>query len=98
MHDDLGISHPQPEWFPLPAVGRLRISSAREEQAFRAYNAFRPYAHRVRPFNFLNLYHAHRVVRAGRSGPRCLVAPFGREAAKWLKALTAMTGLGGPAY
>jgi hypothetical protein len=61
------------------------VSSRREEGTFRGYNRSRPYAERLRPFNFLTMYHVARIIRSS-SGPRCLVAPFERDANRWLDA------------
>jgi hypothetical protein len=70
----------------LPAVGRLRVSSIREEHAFRAFNRNRPYSQRVRPFNFLNVFHLHRLRRTGGRHRKSLVAPYERSPSKWLSA------------
>src|SRR5262249_46121147 len=50
---ELGVPNPEPGWFAEEAIGRLTVTSRHEEQAFRAYNAGRPYAEGVRPWNFL---------------------------------------------
>jgi hypothetical protein len=49
-----GLAYEEPEWFDHPAVGRLTVTSAPEERAFRSYNAAkRRYRDKVRPWNFL---------------------------------------------
>jgi hypothetical protein len=79
---ELGLPTVTPAWFGEAAAGRLPVTSASEEWAFRHYNDSRPYADRVRPFNFLMTFHTHQVVRA-EHGIRSLVAPFDSDRRNW---------------
>src|SRR5439155_2989995 len=60
---ELGLPSEEPDWFNEPLAGRLPVTSASEESAFRTYNASRRYADRVRPFNFLMTFHVHELAR-----------------------------------
>jgi hypothetical protein len=82
---ELEVEDPQPEWFGLPAIGQLTVTSSQEERNFRAYNRDRQYQERVQPWNFLLMAQAHPVEVAHR-GIRCLVAPFDRDAARAARA------------
>jgi hypothetical protein len=48
---------PEPEWFDLPAVSQLPVSSPGVLEPFRALNDGRPYAQQIKPFGFLLLGH-----------------------------------------
>lgn len=79
---ELGVPDPEPDFFSLEAVGRLTVTSPREEKTFRAHNDGLPYAERVRPWNFLCMAHPTQTERARKNGRQCLVAPFERDPAK----------------
>jgi hypothetical protein len=48
---------PEPDWFELPAVGQLPVSSPAVLGPFRALNAGLPYEEQVKPHGFLLLGH-----------------------------------------
>ncbi len=83
---ELGLDDPKPDFFSAPAVGRLTVTSPREEATFRDYNAEKPYAERVRPWNFLCLAHPTQTERARAGGAKVLIAPFERDQEKQLAA------------
>ena len=51
---ELRIENAPPKWFGSPAVGRLTLTSPREEQAFRGYNGSRSYDEQVTPWCFMS--------------------------------------------
>lgn len=73
---ELGVADAEPEFFSAPAVGRLTVTSPREEASFGDYNAGKPYPEQVRPWNFLSLAHPTQTERARPAGPKVLIAPF----------------------
>jgi len=79
---ELGIEDPEPDWFSDPAVGRIAVTSPREEKAFRSYNQGRSYDEQVTPWCFMLIAHPIRTERARKGGPRCLIAPFERDPKK----------------
>lgn len=81
IYTDLGLDHPEPEWFDDPAVGRVTITSPRDLKIFKTYNTGRPYSDQVKPWGFLCLAHPATHERARPGGPRCLIAPFERDPA-----------------
>jgi hypothetical protein len=78
---ELGIPNPEPDWFGSEAIGRLTVTSPREEKAFKAFNKGLPYREQVRPWNFLNIAHPTRLERAAR-GITCLVSRFETDPVK----------------
>lgn len=48
---------PEPDWFDLPAVSQLPVSSPAVLEAFRALNDGRPYTEQVKPYGFGLLGH-----------------------------------------
>ena len=81
---ELGIEDDPPAWFGLPAVGRLTVTSPREERAFRPYNEGRSYDEQVKPWCFMSMAHPITTERARQDAPRCLIAPFERDAERRL--------------
>lgn len=87
LHLELGYAdHPEPSWFDHPAVGRLTVTSQRDASAFASYNAGRPYAGQVKPWNFLAIAHPADTERARSDGAGSLIAPFERDPVKRLHA------------
>jgi hypothetical protein len=76
---DLGLPTIPPVWFEEPAVGRVTVTSPRDEATFRAYNRGRPYEQRIRPWSFLLTAQVDRLGRGRTGGPRSLVAPYTRD-------------------
>ena len=62
----------EPDWFGLPAVSQLPISSPHVLRPFREMNKGKPYAAQVKPFGFMLIGHV---------GPLCPL-PAGLEAGK----------------
>jgi hypothetical protein len=83
---EFGVPDEEPWWFAISAAGRLRVSSPREEARFHGFNEGRRYGDRVRPFNFLNLYHVHTIARGLAGVPRCVVGSFERDPERWHEA------------
>jgi hypothetical protein len=76
LHLELGIDHPEPEWFDQAAVGQLTIGSFHELASFGTFNQKLPYWKQVRPFGFLTIAHPAAIEVGIEGGPRCLVAPY----------------------
>jgi hypothetical protein len=77
---ELGVEDEPPPWFGQPAVGRITVTSPREERAFREYNAGRTYDERVKPWSFMSVAHPTATERARAGSPRTLIAPFELDA------------------
>ena len=76
----LGVRSPEPEWLSRPAIGRVTIGKPRTLEPFEALNAGKPYADRIKPFNFLLTAHLPQFVAPpeGEDPQRFqLVAPLG---------------------
>jgi hypothetical protein len=74
-----------PDWFALPAVSHLPVSSPAVLVPFRALNAGHAYAQQIKPFGFLTLGHADPLLLPpGARGAVTPVAPFTRDAAALL--------------
>ncbi len=70
---------PPPDWFALPAVSHLPVSSPAVLAPFAALNAGRPWAEQVKPFGFLTLGHADPFAALPdglEPGPVIPVAPY----------------------
>ena len=72
---ELGIPSEEPTWFGDIAAGAITVTTPHEERLWDTYNHSRPYAHRVRPWNFAMAAHTTRLHR-GTGGPRSLTAPL----------------------
>ncbi len=83
LDEEAQMTLDEPDWFHLPAVSKVTVTSPREEAAFRGYNRSRGYEQRVRPWNFL--LRCRR--RFPEEGSRTLVAPFENRPDSWLSAL-----------
>lgn len=75
-----------PEWFALPAISRITVSSPHLLKPFRGYNEGRSYADQVSPFNFLLIAH---VAKQGHpegvdENKFHLVSPYRTKACDWL--------------
>jgi len=85
--DVLGLATGEPEWFPVPAVTQVRISDAGTLSLFDELNANKPYADRIKPYNFML---SAQVSKFGTPQgvdphePFHLIAPFERLPSKWL--------------
>lgn len=75
LHVELGLDHPEPEWFDQPAIGQLTIGSFHELASFDTYNRNKSYPQQVRPFGFLTIAHPT-ASEIGLGSPRSLVAPY----------------------
>jgi len=84
----LGAPSSEPEWLSRPAIGRVTIGKPRTLEPFEALNAGKPYAERIKPFNFLLTAHLPQFVAPPVSeDPHRfqLVAPWEPDASKWLE-------------
>jgi hypothetical protein len=76
-----------PPWLDFPALTRFAFSTNDLQRAFNAYNATRPWAEQIKPFNFL--LHAHIApcgYPAGVDPTRCrLLAPYESSPSRWLE-------------
>ena len=73
---------PEPDWFGLPAVSQLPISSPLVLAPFRALNEGLPYAEQVKPFGFMLIGHVDPLVALPEGlepGEVIPVAPFTSE-------------------
>ncbi|HEU5215286.1 MAG TPA: hypothetical protein VFU30_07075 [Gaiellaceae bacterium] len=75
---ELGIHHPEPDYFSQPAIGRLTVTSQPDQNAFKTYNDSKPYTDQIRPWGFVTIAHPHPLERA-RLGIRCLIGPYSRD-------------------
>jgi len=75
---ELGLDHPEPDYFKQPAFGRLTVTSQQDQNAFKTYNQDRPYPEQIRPWQFLCLAHPHPLERA-RLSIRALIGPYDRN-------------------
>lgn len=88
VHDALGLPWEPPNWRERPAVTRLTISSPWHLRAFARFNAGKPYAEQVKPFNFLLAAHLANLGRPSGVGPGDafrLIAPFEIDPRKWAR-------------
>lgn len=53
----LGLPSPRPDWLSRPAIGRLTIGKPRTLDPFERLDAGKPYAERIKPFNFMLAAH-----------------------------------------
>ncbi|MBS1864119.1 MAG: hypothetical protein JSS68_20690 [Actinobacteria bacterium] len=96
---ELGVEDDPPGWFDQPAVGRITVTSPREERAFRDYNRGRSYDGQVKPWSFMSVAHPTVSERARPDAPRTLIAPFERDAGRRLEMEWIDRGeVGGGAY
>jgi hypothetical protein len=77
---------PEPDWFALPAVSQVPVSSPAVLAPFRAVNAGHPYGEQVKPFGFLLLGHLDRLaaVPLGVDPEATPMAPFTSKLAELL--------------
>ncbi len=73
---ELGLGHPEPDYFSQPAIGRLTITSQPDQATFKTYNHGKPYPDQIRPWHFLTIAHPHRLER---DRVRCLIGPYSRD-------------------
>ncbi len=88
VRERLGLPHDPPGWADRPAVARLTVSSPWHLAAFGKANAGKPYADRVKPFNFMlaaPLAHQGRPHGVEPDAPFRLVAPFETDPRKWTR-------------
>lgn len=81
IHSDGG-----PEWFDLPALTKIALTTGEVAKAFDKYNDGKPAVERVRPFNFLlHAHHSFASQPAGTDMQRFrLIAPYESDPALWL--------------
>jgi hypothetical protein len=83
----VGHRYTWPEWLDRPALGRITASSPEMLRPFTAYNRGKPYAQRVKPYNFLLTTFVRRMGHPDGVAPTHfhLVAPFEADPRKWTK-------------
>ncbi len=82
-----GVPYKEPEWFDDGAIGRLTVTSPREERAFREYNATkRSYRLQVRPWNFLMVAYPSALECARKEMSGTLIAPYESNPRRRLRA------------
>ncbi len=86
VREALGLPVVEPVWLDHPALSRLTISGPELLKPFAELNAGKPYAGRVKPFNFLLVAHVRAFGHPDGVDPERfqLVAPFEQDPAKWL--------------
>ncbi len=84
--DVRGLKPPEPDWFSLPAISRIGVSSPDILRLFTRRNRGKEYADQVKPFNFmLSSQVAEYGFPLGVDEEHFhLVAPYERHPAKWL--------------
>src|SRR5579864_268575 len=88
MKDALGQSFPEPDWLTRPAIGRISVSSPSLLHLFEGMNKGKPYADRVKPFNFLlTAFVTDAFGLPEDADPKRfhLVAPWNPDSRQWLK-------------
>jgi hypothetical protein len=81
-----GLSPAEPEWFRLPAMSRITLSTPDLRRPFVGLNTGKPYGEQVKPFNFLMRPRVdQRYLPAGHEVPS-LIAPYNENPDTWLTA------------
>ncbi|MDP9365600.1 MAG: DNA polymerase, partial [Chloroflexota bacterium] len=86
VRDALGLPTEAPPWADRPAVARLTVSSPWHLEAFGKANARKPYADRVKPFNFMLSappVHQGRPLGVPPRAPFRLVEPYETDPRRW---------------
>jgi hypothetical protein len=79
-------SEPEPDWFDLPAVSQLTITTPALAGPFAALNRGRPFAAQVKPFNFLLQGHVDPLATGpGAHGEVTPVAPYTSDPSAYLE-------------
>jgi hypothetical protein len=82
----LGLPVDEPPWLARPALSRITASSPQVLRPFAGYNADKPYAEQVKPFNFLLSAQVAPFGHPQGVDPARfhLVAPWSSDAAEWI--------------
>jgi hypothetical protein len=82
----LGLPVEELSWFDRPALSQIRASSPHMLRPFDSYNASKPYAEQVKPFNFLLSVQVAPFGHPQGVDPTRfhLVAPWSSEPAEWM--------------
>jgi hypothetical protein len=85
IREELGLRQTWPAWLDRPALSRITISSPALLRPFKAFNAGKPYAQQIKPFNFLLTAHVKAFGHPDRIDPEHfqLFAPYEADATKW---------------
>jgi hypothetical protein len=86
LHQALGFDSPTPDWFGLPAIGRLTLTNPQDQKALSGYNARRRYEDQIRPWGF-GISATPTPAEQARTGARLVVAPFSKTPARQLAAM-----------
>jgi hypothetical protein len=83
----LGKPAPDLAFETRPAVGRVTVSSPAVARPLASFNAGKPYAQQIKPFNFLLTCHVKPFGHPKGTDPERfhLVAPYENDATQWLK-------------
>ena len=74
-----------PEWLGRPAIARSNVSSPLLRDLFATMNDGKPYSEQIKPFNFMNTAFVPRGERSLEDQRMVLVAPYERDATRWLQ-------------
>jgi hypothetical protein len=87
VRESLGLPVAQHDWFDRPAIGRMSVSSPELWRRFNAFNAGKPYADQIKPFNFLITAHVRAFGYPTGIDPTRfqLIAPYTLDARQWKK-------------
>jgi hypothetical protein len=88
LHQSLGISCEEPEWFSLPAMMRLAITTPKVLEKLQERQRHLPYRDRAKPFNFVLSPILDRITGCpvGVDPDQfTLIAPFTKDSSRWPK-------------
>jgi hypothetical protein len=85
----LGIPCPEPEWFGLPAMMRMAVTTPKVLAKLQERERYLPYRDRTKPFNFVLTPILDRFADGFPNGVDpdhfTLIAPFTKDSTQWLK-------------
>jgi hypothetical protein len=86
MRQALGLTCAEPSWFGYPAMMRIAITTPEVMKALQVRQRGRPYAERVKPFNFVlspPIDPDGGYPKGAKRGEFTLIAPFTSDASRW---------------
>jgi hypothetical protein len=91
LNDALGIPSTEPDWFCLPAMMRLAVTTPKVLEKLQERELALPYRDRTKPFNFVLTPILDRLSEGFPRGVDpdrfTLIAPFTKDSSLWLKRL-----------
>lgn len=91
LNTALGIPCTEPEWFGLPAMMRIAVTTPKVLEQLQEREEDLPYRDRTKPFNFVLTPILDRLADGFPSGVEpdrfTLIAPFTKDSSQWLKRL-----------